>query len=71
MNLFCANCDTAHDFDLAPDEGVCLVCGGILVENKDELKQIVSGFTAAIVAVVNDGLLATAVARKKMPHGEN
>lgn len=37
MALFCIGCGAIHDFDLALDDGTCIVCGDDLVEDENEL----------------------------------
>ena len=41
-DLACADCGALHDFDLAPDTGTCIVCGGPLVEDAAE-RELVGG----------------------------
>lgn len=36
MALACSVCDAPHDFDLTPDDGTCVVCGGALTEDPKE-----------------------------------
>lgn len=54
--MFCAVCNTPHDYDLGPEEGICLVkgCNGPLIElfsekrisRSDRLKELASGLVA-------------------------
>lgn len=37
MSLFCISCGTDHDYDLAPDEGSCIICGDDLIEHEGDL----------------------------------
>lgn len=71
MALACADCDAPHDFDLGPDDGTCVICGGPLVEDKTERDEVVGGAGKAIVTAVNDGLIKAAVAAGKVLRGEN
>jgi len=52
-NLACANCKALHDFDLAPDTGECIVCGGPLVEDETEREEVgIGAFRAGLKEVV-------------------
>lgn len=70
MDLFCKACNAPHDFDEGPDEGICLICGGPLVEDPEE-RGIAATISEKMVTAVNDGLAAVAVARGKASRGEN
>jgi hypothetical protein len=70
--LYCRTCLAVHCLDEAPDEGVCLVCGGGLVENQAESWVDPNRtLTQAIVEAVNDGLTAAHLIRGKASRGEN
>lgn len=72
MSLACSDCDAPHDFDLGPDDGTCIICGGNLVEDQKE-RELVGGkaLVNAVVGAVNDGLIAANLIRGKAPHGTN
>lgn len=36
----CIECGADHDYDLAPDTGKCIVCGGLLAEPTDTKEDI-------------------------------
>jgi hypothetical protein len=71
--LYCAACDAPHDVALEPDLGVCVICGGKLIEDESERAEATSGakFAQAIVDTVNDGLAKVALVRGKAPRGVN
>ena len=75
MILSCATCDAPHDVDLAPDEGVCIICGGPLVEDESERALVgPEAFGRRLVTTVSDGLAAAALTRRRLsrePDQEN
>lgn len=72
-NLACAACGALHDFDLGPDDGTCIVCGGKLIEDEIEREEVEGnkGFNKGVVDAVTGGLAAVAHIRGKAPKGEN
>lgn len=38
--LACAECNAPHDFDLGPDDGTCVICGGPLIEDEQERELV-------------------------------
>jgi hypothetical protein len=40
--LACKECNAPHDLDMGPDEGVCMICGGDLIEDESE-RELVGG----------------------------
>jgi hypothetical protein len=72
MALYCESCDMPHDVELAPDTGECVGCGGPLIEDETERGEVGPRAQArAMVDVVNDGLMAAAIARGKVTRGVN
>lgn len=69
--LACSICDAPHDFDLSPDDGTCIICGGALVEDPKEREEVTSSLQRAVVGAVTDGLAAASIARGKATRGEN
>lgn len=59
-DLACADCKALHDFDLAPDTGLCIICGGNLVEDETEREEVGAGAFKAglkeVVQTVNESL---------------
>lgn len=37
MSLYCTSCGTDHDYDLAVDDGECVVCGDQLIHDDGDL----------------------------------
>jgi len=70
MDLYCKSCNAPHDFDEGPDEGICLICGGPLVEDPEE-RGIAVTISETMVQTVTDGLAAANIARGKASRGEN
>lgn len=40
MSLKCVDCGCDHDYDLAPDEGVCILCGSMLIDEDGALPDV-------------------------------
>jgi hypothetical protein len=71
-DLACLACGAVHDFDLGPDDGTCIVCGGKLAEDESERELVQGkGLAEAVVDSVNDGIAKMALARGKAPRGTN
>ena len=66
--MHCSRCAKPHDLDDGPDEGLCLFCGGALVEQDGENPN---SFAEAVVEAVNDGIAKIHLVRKKAKRGEN
>ena len=74
MALSCTDCGLEHDLDEAPDEGICLACGGELVEDDQppadrvaRLKEIMSTTIdnlAAARGTTREAVMATMAARE-------
>lgn len=58
-NLACADCKALHDFDLAPDTGTCIVCGGNLVEDETEREEVGVGALRAGLKEVAETVKST------------
>ena len=71
MNLYCATCDVPHDLDLGPDEGVCLVCGGPLVEDPKERELVYGSDTQRVIADAGAAAIEKLNARRPAPKGAN
>ncbi len=57
MPLACSTCDAPHDFDLGPDDGTCVICGGDLIEDVKERKLVGDqGLQRAMVDTVSEAL---------------
>lgn len=68
--LFCADCEARLDLNLHADTGECPACGGPLIEKEEERAAVLRGLGhAGILDLVNDGLAAANLARKKRAKG--
>lgn len=61
--LMCSSCDNVHDLDEAPDTGVCIKCGGYLIENIEENRNSI---TKAFTELIAEAYLKLKMIRKTM-----
>ena len=56
--LACLDCNALHDFDLGPDDGTCVVCGGKLAEDETERDRYMTA-TESLQYGIIDEILTT------------